>query len=107
MLRQDIGIRLHRLVELNLNMGSSVERMSFFFQLGATVYPWHRGPYARLTVDLVLAGVGVQPGLSLALGYAYYTKVPVGLFVELQTSARLTEPQTVELIPFGGVFAYF
>jgi len=107
MVRQDLGIRLHRLVELNLNVGSSVERLSFFFGLGATVYPWHRGPYARLTFDMVLAGVGVQPGLSLALGYAYFTKFPFGLFVEVQTSARLKAPFIVETVPFGGVFAYF
>lgn len=107
LLRQDLGLRLHRLVELNVNVGSSVERLLFFFQLGATVYPWHRGPYARLTFDMVLAGAGVQPGLSLALGFAYYTKIPIGLFLELQTSARLKAPHTVELIPWGGVFAYF
>jgi hypothetical protein len=106
-LRQEIGLRLHRLVELNVNVGSSVERLLFFFQLGATVYPWHRGPYARLTFDMVMAGVGVQPGLSLALGFSYYTKIPIGLFLELQTSARLKAPHTVELIPWGGVFAYF
>ncbi len=107
LVRQDLGIRIHRLVELNLNVGSSVQRLHFFFQLGATYYPWRRGPYARLTFDLVLAGVGVQPGLSLALGYSYFTKYPLGLFVELQTSTRLTKPYTVEPVPFGGVFAYF
>jgi hypothetical protein len=107
MIRQDLGLRLHRLVELDLNVGASAERLAFFFQLGATVYPWEQGPYARLTFDLVLAGAGVQPGLSLALGYRYYTPVPVGVFAELQTSTRLKEPHTVELVPWGGVFAYF
>ncbi len=107
LVRQDIGIWLHRHVELNLNLGSSVERLSFFFGLGATVYPWHRGPYARLTFDMVLAGVGVQPGISVALGYSYFTKYPFGLFAEFQLSTPAQTAQRRRAVPFGGVFAYF
>jgi hypothetical protein len=60
-----------------------------------------------LSLDLGLTGAGVQPGLSGAVGFAWWLPIPMGLYAEFEPSGYLTDPRVVRLTLVGGLFVYF
>jgi hypothetical protein len=106
-MRLALGIRVHRVVAVQVAMLNSVERFAPTLRTGVLWYPWRRGLYAKGAFDVVLAGAGAQPGLAAGIGYAWWSPIPLGLYAELEVSGRLTEPRVLELNAVGGIFAYF
>jgi hypothetical protein len=110
-LKHYIGVRLHRMVDVQIRYMTSVERFAQAIGFGAVYYPLPKRPfgtvYLRLALDLLMAGAGVQPSLAGAVGYAYWSPVPVGVFAELEASTTLNAPETFTLNGWGGLFVYF
>ena len=86
---------------------SSRQRMQQVLRAGAQWFPWRRGFFTKAAFDVVVAGAGVQPGLAVSVGYAYWFKFPLGLVAELEVSGRLTRPRVLEINAVAGIFTHF
>lgn len=106
-LRLGLGIRLHPGIQLDLLGDVSVERLRAQAAAGVSYFPWRRGAYGRLALDVLFSGVGVQPGLSLAVGYVWNAHRVLGLFAEAQAGGRVTAPYSADLVARGGVLVRF
>lgn len=106
-LRIELGIWVHRQVQVQVALINSLERYMHLFRVGALWFPWNKGPYGRFSFELGLTGAGPQPGLSGAVGFAWWFSFPLGLYAEFEPSGYLTEPYVFQLQVAGGVFTYF
>jgi hypothetical protein len=105
--RLELGVRVHPHVVVQMGLLNSTERLAPTVRAAALWFPFERWLYGKLGLDVTMAGAGVQPGVSGAIGVAWWSPVPLGLFVELEAAGRVTEPLSVDLSGAGGVFAYF
>ena len=107
----ELGVAIHPRVQVRVAFTSSVERFWAMLSFGGAYLPLNRRPwgtpYIRGAVDVLMAGAGVQPGLTDAVGYAWWSPWPLGLYAEARASGRLTTPRVFELVGSGGVFVYF
>ncbi len=96
---------------VRLEYHSSVERFMMGLSLGGKWLPldkWKWGtPYLRGSFDIVMAGAGVQPGLTGALGYTWWSPWHFGVYAESRFAGRLTSPRVLEITGSVGVFVHF
>ncbi|MDY0000865.1 MAG: hypothetical protein RBU30_06190 [Polyangia bacterium] len=101
------GLRLHRVVQLRLGLLSSAERLEPGLRVETRWLPFGRGLYLKGALDLILAGVGPQPALGAGIGYVWWFRIPLGLYVELEVVGRLRPPLGFEMLGVGGLCAHF
>jgi hypothetical protein len=107
----ELGVAVHPRVQVRVAFTNSVERFWAMLSFGGAYLPLNRRPwgtpYLRGSLDVLMAGAGVQPGLTGAVGYAWWSPWPLGLYCEARASGRLTTPRVFEMVGSGGVFVYF
>lgn len=101
------GLRLHRVVQLQLALLSSAERLEPGLRVEARWFPWGRGLYVKAALDLLLAGVGPQPVVAAGAGYAWWFRAPLGLYAELEAAGRVRAPLGFTVLAVGGICVHF